>query len=654
MPFFGFLGGVVLAAFILVLLSESTRCRAAGRSLDWLRLPWPAYGLASAYAALFVAMWAYYFDGDLTRMKAELPDAEPFHILRGYLFQLESGDFIITLLAFLCGGLAVAALARAGRGSGDNRKDQAAQPQGAGAEGDQDGLGSAALRQLRRITALNTLLVFALFLFTLPALLPWIERRLSIVKLGDFEAHLVPLADKSRGTSSPDTPALYAKEHLRRWLMVSSSISRTIKLIETAPELSESHVDSLARIRFNYESTNRLFAENIIPKIARLYCMSVLAGVEPATVPGVREASSAFMTALQNRIEQGWDEAEAAEILRERIGGFPAALLYLRKIEDYYDRHYQHLTPECHRELNNILSDTNFDQTLTYKNTILEHRRGRHDADWGCGSKLSAKVCYNVLANGYTIRLITELFKISGGKEGDSIQLMLVEDGWLSSHKYQKSGLTQIDRANLQATKIGYMTNLHYDLKELIREYAVMKDIAIEIVSAISETCSHCSGKRKSKLGLKDEFEAYRRIAIWYMDADAVMQIGATMLRRISMNKLDDTDRAALRALMDSAIESRDEIDRGLVLVPTSMAARDRWAIAMLDEGIATIRYVQLVEGSDASRDEHYAICASARSRLEWAAGAYEKLSVTSPEHRFNRMRAGRTLSLVNQYCGET
>ncbi len=654
MPFFGFLGGVVLAALVLVLLSESRRSRAARRGFDLLLLPWPAYALATAYAALFVLMWAYYFDGDFTRMKADLPDAELFHILRGFLFQLESGDFIITLLAFLCGGLAVVALARAGRGGGDNPKDQAAQPQGAGAEGDQGGLGAAALRQLRRITALNTLLVFALFLFTLPALLPWIERRLSIVKLGDFEAHLVPLADKSRGSSSPDTPALYAKEHFRRWLMVSSNISRAIKMIETAPELAESHVVSISNIRYSYEATRRLFAEEITPKIARLYCMSVLAGVEPATVPGVREASSAFMTALQNRAEQAWDDTESVEALREKIDGFPSALMHLKKIEDYYNRHYRHLTPRCQSELNNILSDTKFDQTLTYKATILEHRRGLRHVDWNCRSRSSARICYSVLANSYAIRLINELFKISGGKEGDNIQLMAVEDGWLSSHKYQKIGLTSIDRANLQQTKIGYMTNLHYESNDLIREYVTMKDIAVEIVSTISDPCTHCSGERKPKIGLKDEFEIYRRNAVWYMDADAVMQIGVTMLRRISMNKLDETERAALRALLNSAIESREEMSRGLGLVPTPMAARDRWAIAMLDEGIATIRYVQLVEGSEASHDEQPAICASARSRLEWAAGAYDKLSVTSPEHRFNRMRAERTLSLVNQYCGET
>ena len=655
MPFFGFLGGVVLTALVVVLLSENRRCRTAGRSLDWMLLPWTAYALVALYVALFFIMWAYYFDGDLARMQAEFPNADLNHVVRGYLFQLERGDFIITLLAFLAGVLIIVVLLKSRRAE----DDQAAPPdpktpQNDAKAPDQGGVGSVAMRQMRRITALNSLLVFVLFLFTLPALLPWVERRLSIVKFGDFEAHLVPLPDKARGSSSPDTPSLYANKHLGRWLMISASIVRAIKVLESAPELIESKEVSFSKTRFNYEETNRLFVEKIIPQVARLYCMSVLAGVEPATVPGVREASSAFMTALQNHAATEIGAEEEAEVVNNIMKSFRSALLHLSLIENHYNKYYSHLNSRCQNELNSAYSAAGtFNEMLSYKSIKHEHRRGPHGIGWSCLNEKSLKRCYHIVGNGYTIRLITELAKIAGGKEANSIHLMLVEDGWLSRYKYEKYGLTKIDHANLQIVKLGYMTDLHYSAKDIIREYIDMKDIAIEIVTAISTPCGSCSGERKPKPGMKDEFEAYRRNAVWYVDSDAVVQIGATMLRRLSLNKLDETDKVALRTLLNSAIRSRDEMHRGLRQVPESTAENDRWAVAMLDEGIATIRYVQLIEAPDTPRDEQLSICASARFRLEGAVGAYDKLSVSSPEHRFNHMRAERTLALVNQYCGE-
>lgn len=645
MPFFGFLGGVVLAALFVVLLAENKRCRAAGRSLDWMLLPWTAYALIALYAALFFIMWAYYFEGDLTRMLVELPGADIHHLVRGYLFQLERGDFIITLLALLAGGLIIVVLSKSRRAADDQTAPPDPKPlQNDGKAPDQGGVGSGAMRQLRRITALNSLLVFVLFLFTLPALLPWVERRLSIVKFGNFEAHLVPLPDRSRGSSSQDTPALYAKEHLGRWLMISNAIVRTIKVIENTPELFDSEEKSLSKTISNYKETRRAFEEKIIPRVARLYCMSVLAGVEPAAVPGVREASSAFMTALQNHTA---DQAEAT------TAAFRDTLRHFGTIEFHYKTYYSHLTHKCREELLKLLPEKDFDEIMSPSSRPSESRRVVHGAGLNCHTEISLNRCHAVLMNGYTIRLITELAKISGEKEGDSIQLRLVENGWLNRDKYKRYRLTKIDHLNLQIVKLGYMTSLHYSASDLIREYIHMKNTALEVVTAISTQCDYCSGERKAKPGMKEEFEAYRRLSVWYMDADGVVQIGATMLRRISLNKLDETDREALRTLLNSAIRSREEIHRGLRQVLEPMAGRDRWAVAMLDEGIATIRYVQLIEEPETPRDEQLSICASARSRLEGAARAYDKLSVTAPEHRFNQMRAERTLALVNQYCGE-
>jgi hypothetical protein len=645
MPFFGFLGGAVLATLVVVLLAEQRRRRAVGRSLDWLQLPWPAYALALAYAALFVAMWAYYFDGDFTRMKADLPDAELFHILRGYLFQFESGDFVVTLLAFLCGGLAIAVLARSGNVRGGTAAADGAMPKAANAESGLDGIGTAALRQMRRITALNTLLVFALFLFTLPALLPWIEQRLSVVKLGEFEAHLVPLADKSRGSSTQDTPSLYAKEHLGRWLSISSSISRTIKVIQAAPDLVDSDSSKIKILIDGYKETRGAFEEKFLPRIARLYCMSVLAGVEPAEVPGVREASSALMMALQNHVE---NEVSAT------TSAFRDTLRHLGAIDVYYSKYYSHLSAKCIKEISSSFPQLTINTNLTLSSTRLENRRTIQSATLTCLTERSRRRCDTVLTNGYTIRLATELAKVSGGRESDNIQLKIVEAGWLNLEKYDKYTMSAIDRLNLQIVKIGYMTSLNYQSSDLIREYIYAKDIAQEIIDAISKSCNACSVGRKSNSDMRDEFDIYRRNAVWYMDADAVAQIGAAMLRRLCANKLDATDQDALRMLLNSASGSRDEIHRGLRQVREPMAARDRWAAAILDEGIATIRYAQLLESTDISRDEQFSICVSARARLEGAVRAYDKLSVTAPEHRFNQLRAERTLTLVNQYCRES
>ena len=645
MPFFGFLGGVVLATLCVVLLSENRRCRAAGRSLDWMLLPWTAYALVALYVALFFIMWAYYFDGDLARMQAEYPNADLNYVVRGYLFQLERGDFIITLLAFLAGALIIVVLSKSRRAADDQAAPPDPKPpQNDGKAPDQGGVGSVAIRQMRRITALNSLLVFVLFLFTLPALLPWVERRLSIVKLGDFEAHLVPLPDKARGSSSQDTPSLYVKENLGRWLMISSSIVRTIKVLENTPQLYDAENGKLSKTIENYRKTKAAFEEKILPSVARLYCMSAHAGVEPAAVPGVREASSAFMTALQNHAS---DKSEAT------FEAFRDAIRHLRTIGSYYTNNYAHLASKCQDELVKKFPTIDLTNIFFPSSMRIENRRVIHGAGLNCDTERSKNRCLAVLTNGYTIRLITELSKISGEKEGDSIQMMLVEDGWLNRDKYQRDGLTLIDHMNLQIVKIGYMTRLRYSASELIKEYIYMKDIALDVVVALSEPCGACSMERKPKIGMKDEFETYRRNGIWYIDSDAAMQIGAAMIRRVSLNNLDETDKTALRSLLASAIKSRDEIHRGLGQALEPTAGRDRWAAAMLDEGIATIRYVQLIEAPDTPRDEQLSICASARFRLEGAVRAYDKLSVTSPEHRFNQMRAERTLALVNQYCGE-
>lgn len=638
MPFFGFLGGVVLAALVLVLLSESRRSRAARRGFDLLLLPWPAYALATAYAALFVVMWAYYFDGDFTRMKADLPDAELFHILRGFLFQLESGDFIITLLAFLCGGLAVVALARAGRGGGDNPKDQAAQPQGAGAEGDQGGLGAAALRQLRRITALNTLLVFALFLFTLPALLPWIERRLSIVKLGDFEAHLVPLTDKSRGSSDRDTPALYVKKHIGIWLGVLAAIERTVHVVERTPELHGNGPRQAKKAIFDYEVTGRFFADNVIPTAARLYCMSALAGVSPASVPGAREASSAFITALKEQ-----DEGK-------KIKSLLSALNYMKIADKYYRSHYFHLNTRCHEKIVAMYGGL-FDETISLVTVKHRHRRSTIKLNWNCLPAASERRCLQALRNGYTIRFIMEFADFTSGQGSNNYQFMLVEDDWLSPDRYKEYGLTPIDHLNLQVVRVGYKTALGYPPDELIMEYAAVKETAYGIIEAVSIACSSCSGGRRPKAGMADSLEAYRRYGLWYIDADAVAQIGARMLGRVSMNNFSVTERAALEGLMASAARSRDEIQLGISEELETTASVDQWATAMLDEGIATIRYVQLAEAPDSPRQEQRLACDAASERLRASIATYEKLSSSSPEHRFNRMRAERTLALVDQYC---
>jgi uncharacterized membrane protein len=642
MPFFGFFGGFVLATLVLVVVADR-RIKPPGQRLNLATLPRIAFLLFAAYAALFAIMWMYFFANVLGQVQDDYPAASYALIFRSFFRQMERWDFIVTLLAFIAGGLLVLAADRAA-GSG-NRLGLMVAP---GAPNhlqappdpppDGDGVVAASLRQLKRITALNLLLVFALILVTMPALLPWVERRLDVVKLGSFEARLAPLAENTRRTSMPDTPSLATQKDLSNFLRVSGSIERVVRVLEVAPAIAGNSRDrvGVADFRRSYELAQFFFDEEIIPRVVRMMCLSKVAGIGIPDVPGARESASALLSALQEVRTRGTPN------------DLHRAVASLGKIDQYYAGNFSHIGFECFRMLSEKFKGEKFVPRISAALFAKDPVTPRN-AEWdGCLSDWQARGCREVIRNGYTIRFILEFAKLSSRDQGSVALFNLLKAGMLDDKNYADFNPTEIDNFNFQILKVSYLADAQVMPSELIEEYAYLKAISARMLEPLSEACGTCPTGRRPKAKVEDEYETYRMLAEWFVDADAVITVGSAMLRRMPLNKLHESDMAALKKLLISAIRSRDEIQDPDA---ASGSSRERWAAAMLDEGIATIRYVQLAEAPDSLGDDPRAHCNAAKARLESAVDRYKLLQWDDPEHRINRMRAERTLVLLEQHC---
>jgi hypothetical protein len=644
MPFFGFLGGIVLASLVIIVVANRSSTP-PGRRLNLTTLPPAAFLLFAAYVVLFAIMWMYFFASVLGQVLEDYPGAHASVIFRSFLTQMERWDFIVTLLAFIAGGLLVLATDRAAGSGGKFGPNPATPtpippPASEKLPPEAEGVVAASLRQLKRITALNLLLVFALILVTMPALLPWVERRLDVVKLGSFEARLAPLAENTRKTSTPDTPALATANDLKNYLRVTDSIDRAIRVLEAAPEVAGDSREktSVADLRRNYELTRFFFAEEIVPRVARLLCMSKIAGVGISDVPGTKESASALLSALRDGKTRG-----APNDLRRAVATLSA-------IDSYYDDNFSHIGFECY----NRIYDESEDASLAARvsNAVFGKDQGQTgSSEWSdCLNDWQSRYCRDVIKNGYTIRFILEFVKLSSREQGSVALFRLLQDGMLDDDSYAQFNPTDIDNFNIQYLKTVYLADANVMPNEIIEEYLYLKSISERLLGSLTEECDYCDGGRRPKASIKAEYEVYRTLAEWYVDAEAIITVGTAMLRRMPLNRLHDSDATALKKLLSSAIRSRDDIQdtEGF----RSQSDNEAWAAAMLDEGIATVRYVQLAEAPESLRDEHRPLCNAAKDRLRSAVDQYKILQKDVPEHRINRMRAERTLVLVEQHCG--
>lgn len=641
MPFFGFLGGITLATLVLIVVADRRRV-APGRRFDLKTLPPAAYLLLAAYLALFAIMWMYFFASVLSQVLEDYPGAHPSLIFRSFLIQMEHWDFIVTLLAFIAGGLLILAMDRAA-GSGSKIRPTPAigtsiSPTATSdPPSEADGVVAASLRQLKRITALNLLLVFALTLVTMPALLPWVERRLDVVKLGSFEARLAPLAENTRRTSTPDTPSLATSRNMSNYLHISDSIDRVLKVLAAAPEVAGDSRDkaSATDLRQSYELAQFFFDEEIVPRVVRMLCMSEVAGVGIQDVPGARESASALLTALQEAKTRG-----APNDLHQAVAS-------LSLIDRYYDGNFRHIGSECY---NRLFDKPQSEKLMTRVSGALFAKESPtwRNPDWShCLANWQSKDCRNVIRNGYTVRFILEFVKLSSRDQGSVALFELLDTDMLDDRNYADFNPTEFDNFNLQILKTAYLADAQVMPSELIEEYLYLKAISARMLGPLSEPCDFCPTGRRAKASIREEYEIYRNLAEWYVDADAVITLGTSMLRRMPLNRLHESDMVALKKLLASAIRSRDDIQN-----TEASSSRELWAAAMLDEGIATIRYVQLAEAPETLGADPRFHCDATTARLRSAVEGYRILQEDEPEHRINRMRAERTLVLVEQHCG--
>jgi len=192
MPFFGFLGGVVLAALALIVIAGIWRCRTTGTPFSLRMLPKMTYALAALYLMLLGLMWLYFFEDRFIRVANDYSNADIGNIAREFLFEFEERNFTITLLAFLAGALLVLATRRQNSSPRESPgpRAEAPQPTQVGQIQQDQEILAVGSRQLRRVTAFNAILVFLVVLIALPSVLPWLEQRLDYIKFGSFEARL--------------------------------------------------------------------------------------------------------------------------------------------------------------------------------------------------------------------------------------------------------------------------------------------------------------------------------------------------------------------------------------------------------------------------------------------------------------------------------
>ena len=639
MAFIGFLGGLVAALLIQAIYASREEIAGKLNAYDILGLPRRVYWLGLAYGVLLFILWFAFFHDEWNRIVSDDPNAGYVRIGRGLLARTETWDFIVTLLAFLAGILTVLAARHAAAGTGGST-DPAPQPS------DDAGDKAAASRgvvaewvaQLKRVTALNLLLSFALVLIAMQAFLPWVERRLETVKIGSVEASFAPLAENTRRSGSPDTPSLATKKNLNHYISVTANIDRVLRVMDLAPAIAGQDAQVHETLRKRYVKARYLFGWKVVPRVAKLYCLSELAGIPPERIPGVVETASALRYALE-QVKNG-----------NKIHSFKEIEKHLSLIDDYFSVVFPDITNKCVKIINgeegphdDIVSSDLRPKILieTEMEEFIKHSAVCSDSNYGDD-------CVDVMKNGYIVRLILEMSKLSFSKDSSAFHFKMLNQKDLDDETYEEFPLTLVDRFNLQLIKASYLADLPVETSELIASYASIRKTADKILDAMSNGCSSCSAQRKPIAGLEKDYAVYRMLGVRYVDAEAVITIGAAMMRRLPLNRLSSPDAAALEKIVSSAIVSRGEI---LNAGQTSDSS-ERWAAAALGEGIATVRYVQLVESDGRPPHEVRDICQDAKGRLQDAITLYRRLQPDDDEHRINRMRAERTLSLVENHCG--
>lgn len=611
MPFVGLLAGA--SAILIVLLAMRPSPMSDRRIIAGLA------GSGVVFALSFVVFWFRFFAGDYAGILRQHPEATNAEIVRGMVAQLEAWDFVVTALAFFAGGLLVCALAQ--RLEAATTSATMTSNTGNPVEA---GLGGAILRQLRRITALNSLIVFALFVLTLPAVLPWVERRLEKLKVGDMEATFAPLAANTKQLAATDFPALEAKKNIANYLAIDSLIERAIDVIYMSPRVASSR--RIDEVVDNYKYTRDAMRMIIVPQLARMWCIRIHGGVPFDEIPGVRETAAALLASVSTD-----DTDRIVEALKYAGRG-------LRMIETTYLDNYTYLGQAC-EEIEGFrrlgITETDLRREM-FPNSII----GRL-ADGAERNRL-----VKMAANGYFVRLAIE-FPMIIGERGVAWDARIESTYKAAAKRTETLGsqLTMIDEANLALLHFSQSRNVQYDLTDVLRRYVEYRGKVDNLIAALGSNCNGCEAPSE-EIKRAAYVAGYTKVLRHFADADAVIVASLVMLRRLPLNRLDDVTLPMLEILLANATASRSAL-------ATLQDSEREWAETVLDEGIATIRYVLLVQGGEISAVERSRTCAAAAGRLEKAIDGYEELQQSEPEHRLNRARAERTLHLVSQFCGE-